>query len=157
MAANLESLALTRAMNDADLDKVLALEAAAYEFPWSRGIFNDCLKSGYDCRVLSGAGNLLGYTIMSVAAGEAHLLNVCIDPLNQRQGLGRALVLDSVARARILGGNIVFLEVRPSNHVALKLYDTLGFTHIGVRKDYYPSAGGREDAWVLAYEFPADT
>ncbi len=139
-----------REMSAADLERVLRNEFRAYAYPWSRGIFTDCLKSGYDCRVLCVDDAIVGHAILSAAAGEAHLLNVCVRRESQGQGLGRLFVRQVISRARVLGAQQLFLEVRPTNKVAVALYESLGFIEIGLRKDYYPSESGREDALVLA-------
>ncbi len=139
-----------RAMHAADLPAVLEVEQSAYEFPWTLDIFRDCLRVGYDCYVLEGPDGLVGHGIMSVAAGECHLLNICVHPLYQRRGLGRALVEFLLKRAREKGARTALLEVRASNRVAHRLYTRLGFNEVGLRKGYYPARAGREDAIVLA-------
>lgn len=141
-----------RDMLAADLPRIAEIERAAYEFPWSSGIFRDCLLAGYCCLVVERAGKVVGYGIMSVAAGEAHVLNVCVHPGAQRRGLGRRLMLGLLTRAARAGARRVFLEVRPSNMVARGLYQSLGFMEIGVRPRYYQSRDGREDAVVLCIE-----
>ena len=97
---------------------------------------------------------VVGHSILSVAAGEAHLLNVCINPEVQGNGFGRQLVQHILSRAVARGASKVFLEVRPSNLIAFKLYESLGFQEIGLRKDYYPAENGREDALVFSYQVP---
>jgi len=139
-----------REMTLADLDSVLRIESRAYTFPWSRGIFADCLLAGHCCRVCCLDGRVWGHAVLSAAAGEAHLLNICVARDKQGEGLGRAFVHHMLKRAQLLGAETLFLEVRPSNAVALALYDSLGFEQVGHRKDYYPAALGREDAYVLA-------
>ena len=121
-----------REMTDADLDEVLQVEFLSYAFPWSRGIFRDCLKSGYDCRVLCVEGDIVGHSVMSAAAGEAHLLNVCVRRDLQGRGYGRLFVRQVIQRAHVLGAEQLFLEVRPSNIIASQLYDSLGFVRVGV-------------------------
>ncbi len=138
-----------REMSEGDLDMVMRNEYRAYSFPWTRGIFQDCLKSGYDCRLLCVDGDICGHAIMSAAAGEAHLLNICVRRDLQGYGLGRKFALHVIERARTLGAGALFLEVRPSNRVAIYLYTSLGFAEIGQRRDYYPSNEGREDALVF--------
>ena len=139
-----------RPMVDADVETVVALERRAYEFPWSRGIFLDCLRVPYDCHVVEEGGLLVGYSVLSTAVDEAHLLNLCISPGVQGRGLG-GFLLDHVLRHAAAGGaRVIYLEVRPSNTAALSLYDRAGFSRIGVRRSYYRAAGGREDAIVLA-------
>jgi [ribosomal protein S18]-alanine N-acetyltransferase len=139
-------------MQAMDLDEVMANEVDSYEFAWTRGVFEDCLRAGHECWVLDGGEALIGHGILSVAAGEAHLLNVCIRRQDQGQGHGRALVAHMLNRARARA-EMVFLEVRPSNPVAIRLYESVGFNEIGLRRNYYPAARGREDALVLALQF----
>ena len=139
-----------RAMRREDLEAVSALENASYEFPWSLGIFSDCLKASHPCWVLCSDGEVAGYGILSVAAGEAHVLNLCIGPDWRGQGLGRHLLGRLLDVARWSGAERIFLEVRPSNPVAQQLYESVGFTTIGRRPRYYPAKGGREDAIVMA-------
>lgn len=139
-------------MHQSDLTAVHALEIRSYEFPWTQGIFRDCLASDYPARVVEENGAIVGYFMLSVAAGEAHILNICIAPELQGRGHGRALlhVLMQVARARRV--QRVFLEVRPSNLPAIALYHDEGFNEIGRRPRYYPARKGREDALVMALE-----
>jgi len=139
-----------RRMQPADLDRVMAIERAAYEFPWTEGILRDCLRVGYSCWVLEERERILGYVILSVAAGEAHLLNLCIDPACRRQGYGRRLLEHALSVAGRLGAETLYLEVRVSNAAAIALYHAQGFNEIGVRPDYYPARNGREDALVMA-------
>jgi len=139
-----------RPMTEADLAGVMEIERAAYEFPWTEGIFRDCLRVGYCCWVMEEGGELRGYGVMSVGAGEAHILNLCIAPEAQRRGLGRRLLRHLIGLARYHGARTVMLEVRMSNSRALRLYRGMGFREIGLRRDYYPAAQGREDALVLA-------
>jgi ribosomal-protein-alanine N-acetyltransferase len=141
-----------RAMRRDDLPVVAALEAASYDFPWSAGIFGDCLKAGHPCWVLCSDGEVAGYGILSVAAGEAHVLNLCIGPDWRGRGLGRHLLGRLLDVARWSGAERVFLEVRPSNPVAQQLYTSVGFREIGRRPRYYPAKGGREDAIVMALD-----
>ncbi|HWU52598.1 MAG TPA: ribosomal protein S18-alanine N-acetyltransferase [Tahibacter sp.] len=131
---------------------VAAVEARAYEFPWSEGIFRDCLRAGYNCWVLVREQAIIGYGVLSVAAGEAHVLNVCVAPEAQGEGHGRRLMRRLMDLARWHGAERIFLEVRPSNPRAMQLYHTLGFNEIGRRPNYYPARNGREDAIVMALE-----
>jgi len=131
---------------------VAALERRAYEFPWTEGIFRDCLRAGYGCWVLALDAEIAGYGVLSVAAGEAHLLNVCVAPRLQGEGHGRRLMKRLIDLARWHQAQRIFLEVRPSNPRAIRLYHDLGFNEIGRRPNYYPARQGREDALVLALE-----
>jgi ribosomal-protein-alanine N-acetyltransferase len=141
-----------RPMREADLDVVMEIERRAYPFPWTHGIFRDCLRADYSCWVLHEGACLIGYGVLSVAAGEAHVLNVCIDPQRQGRGHGRRLLRSLLRLARGHGAQRVFLEVRPSNPQAIALYFDEGFNEIGRRPRYYPARNGREDAIVMAIE-----
>jgi [ribosomal protein S18]-alanine N-acetyltransferase len=151
MSAMLKPDAATiRPMLDADLEAVHDIELRAYEFPWSANIFSDCLRVGYCCWVLDTGAGLAGYGIMSVAVEESHILNVCVAPGVRRQGLARALMAHLLHTGAEHGARIAYLEVRPSNAGALKMYLDLGFRHVGTRRAYYPARQGREDAFVLS-------
>jgi ribosomal-protein-alanine N-acetyltransferase len=145
-----------RTMHELDVPLIVAIERAAYQFPWSEGIFRDCLRVGYVCRVVDVGGELAGYGIMSVGAGEAHILNVCIRDEYRCRGLARKILLFLLDRARTAGMYEAFLEVRPSNIAAARLYHSLGFEQVGVRRGYYQATVGREDAAVLRRILIAD-
>ena len=148
---NTDSLSL-RPMRYADLQSVITIERQAYGYPWTEGIFRDCLRVGYSCWVMQGTlqNDILAYAVMSMAVEECHLLNICVRDDMRRQGLGRRLLRELLSVARRHQVETVFLEVRPSNERALNLYLSEGFNEIGIRKDYYPAERGREDAVILA-------
>ena len=139
-----------RSMRDADLDEVLAIEREAYEFPWSREIFRDCLRVGYSCRVLEFEGRVSAYGMLQIATGKARLLNLCVRRKLHRRGLGRRLLALLIDVARSHRSRAVFLEVRPSNAAARRLYDSMGFAEVGTSRGYYPARTGREDAMILS-------
>jgi ribosomal-protein-alanine N-acetyltransferase len=139
-----------RVMAEADITKVMNIETRAYAFPWTEGIFRDCLGAGYCCYVLEKDADIIAYAVMSVAVKESHILNVCVLPEQRSVGYGYALIDKLIKLARRLDAEMMFLEVRPSNGAARRLYDKLGFNEIGVRRDYYPAERGREDALILA-------
>jgi ribosomal-protein-alanine N-acetyltransferase len=141
-----------RRMQLTDLPDVLRNERQGYTHPWTEGIFRDCLRNGQECWLLMCSDQNVGHGILSVAAGESHLLNVCVHPDFQGHGFGRILVEHLLERARTGEASTIFLEVRPSNVAACELYDKLGFNEVGIRENYYPSNVGREDALVLAKE-----
>lgn len=149
------SCARVRVLSELDLTEVMRIENAIYEFPWTEAIFRDCFKSGYTGLAIERDSHLLGYGMLSVAAGEAHILNVAIDLNARGQGLGKQLVKRLLDQARWHRVERVFLEVRRSNELARKLYFSLGFNEIGERKGYYPAKKGREDAIVMALELLA--
>lgn len=137
-----------------DLEAVTRLEAEICLTPWSLGIFRDCLLNGYEGYVITTQNNVLAaYGVLSAGAGEAHLLNLGVAKPYRGQGLGRRMARHIVERARMLEANIIFLEVRVSNVVAQSLYKSMGFSQIGIRRNYYRDLFGREDALVYALRF----
>ncbi|MCC7412207.1 MAG: ribosomal protein S18-alanine N-acetyltransferase [Gammaproteobacteria bacterium] len=143
-------------MRESDVAAVVAVEREAYEFPWSEGVFCDCLRVGYCCWVLQSGAGIAGYAIMSVGAGEAHLLNLCIAPAAQGLGYGRNLLTHMLGVARTHHAGATYLEVRPSNATGLALYRSAGFALVGTRRSYYPARSGREDALILSLELRDD-
>ncbi|MGB2942660.1 MAG: ribosomal protein S18-alanine N-acetyltransferase [Candidatus Macondimonas sp.] len=141
---------LERPLTLQDLPAIMAIERRAYEFPWTTGIFSDCLRVGYTAWGLEEFGTLRAYCITSIAAGEAHILNLCVDPSYQGLGLGGRLLGRMLELARKRQVERVLLEVRPSNEQAMALYHRHGFSKVGERRGYYPAQGGREDAVVMS-------
>lgn len=139
-----------RPMTEADLRQVLGVEVAAYEFPWNHTIFQDCLRVGYCCWVIEQDFAIVGHGVMSVGAGECHILNLCIQPDMQCLGFGRILLDQLLDVARKHRADTAFLEVRPSNEIAKRLYLHAGFDDVGMRRNYYPARRGREDAIIMA-------
>ena len=146
-----------RPLKTNDIPKVLTIERQMYSYPWSEGIFKDCLKIGYSNWAFIKDGQFVGYVILSVAVGEAHILNICLDPAYQGKGLGRQFLKEVLIIAKKKNANSVFLEVRPSNTAAVQLYKAAGFKKIGKRKNYYPAADGKEDAIVLSLDLTSDS
>jgi [ribosomal protein S18]-alanine N-acetyltransferase len=151
MSAMLESAnGRFRSMTEADLLQIMEIERRAYPYPWTPGILRDCLRVGYACWVYEVDAVIHAYGVMSVAAGEAHILNLCVRTESQGQGLGGKMLTQLIALARRHGADTLLLEVRPSNLPALRLYQSQGFNEVGTRKNYYPAEQGREDALILA-------
>lgn len=134
-----------------DVQAMYGIENAEYEFPWTEGIFVDCINAGYMCMVYENAHELFAYGVMSFVDGECHILNLCVGSSYHGCGWGKNLLLQLLDQARKKNCRIAFLEVRVSNKRAFNLYHNLGFNEIAVRKRYYPARGGRrENAFVLA-------
>ena len=149
MSALADSVPHIRLMEEADLRRVMAIETAIYSHPWTRGNFIDSLKAGYICHVMEVSGEVIGYGVMMVAASEAHLLNLSIDPDWQRKGYGRCLLLHFIELARQADARQMLLEVRLSNFVGRSLYFSMGFYSLAIRPGYYPDKRGREDAILM--------
>ncbi len=139
-----------RLMTTHDLPVVMEIEHRSYDFPWTEGIFHDCMRFGYSSWVIEVDRDIIGYAVMSLAVQECHILNLCVDPKLQGQGIGRRLLQELLSIARAREADSAFLEVRPSNVQALSLYFSEGFNEIGSRRDYYPAKFGRENAVILA-------
>lgn len=152
MSAVLKPQAWFEPMTEKDLESVMAIERRIYAFPWTYGNFRDSFRSGCPCITCRSSEGVLGYAIVTIGAGEAHLLNLSIAESQQRQGHGGRLLQYILGLARAHQAHRLFLEVRPSNDGARRLYLRHGFERIGIRRDYYPAESGREDALVLARE-----
>ena len=141
-------------MTVADLDAVLAIEVAAYAFPWSRGNFVDSLAAGHAAQVLRDDSALLGYFVAMSGADEVHLLNITVAPAVQGRGHARVLIDALLALCRAQHARELWLEVRASNERARAMYERRGFVRVGIRKGYYPAAfGRREDALLMSLKF----
>lgn len=149
MSARPEALLDYRRMRAPDVARVAQIEVTLYSHPWTSGNFADSVDAGYECWILERQHELAGYAVMAVAAGEAHLLNLSVASSHQRLGLGADFVRFLLKIARDQGAEKLYLEVRPSNAAARALYEKAGFAQIGIRRDYYPAASGREDAIVM--------
>ena len=143
-----------RAMTPFDVAGVAAVERSSYQFPWSEGIFRDCLRVGYLCRVAECDGEIVSYGIVAMGAGEAHILNICVSAAVRGRGIGRQMLMLLIERAAQAGIQDVFLEVRPTNLHAIALYQSVGFAEVGRRRGYYQAVEGREDALVLKLSLP---
>ena len=149
MSAQLDNLPDLRPMRAADLDRVMEVEPALYAHPWTRGNFDDSLTAGYSCWVMECGSVLAGYGVLMIGVREAHLLNLSVATAWQRRGFGRMLLDHFVHVARVSDAAQMLLEVRPSNREARQLYVEFGFREITVRRGYYPSGRGREDAILM--------
>ncbi|HEY4801688.1 MAG TPA: ribosomal protein S18-alanine N-acetyltransferase [Paraburkholderia sp.] len=145
-------------MTESDLDEVAVVERLAYEFPWSRGNFEDSLRNGYYGLCMRHVtGTLIGYCVLMPVVDEMHLLNLCVAPQAQGAGAGLGMLREAVRIAHSQGLEGLLLEVRPSNHRAIRLYEQFGFVTIGRRKNYYPARHhSREDALVMRFSFAGE-
>lgn len=138
-----------RPMREQDLDRVMEIEPRIYSHPWTRGNFRDSLKAGYSCWIMECAGAFAGYGVLMVGVRDAHLLNLSVAEDWQGRGYGRAFLNHFIALARSCDALQIFLEVRPSNVAARRLYIDMGFHDVSVRRGYYPAGLGREDAILM--------
>ncbi|WP_223792673.1 ribosomal protein S18-alanine N-acetyltransferase [Marinobacter sp. F4216] len=138
-------------MLEVDVPDVLEIERQGHSFPWTEAIFRDSFRGNYRLWTAWAEERLLGFAVVAYLFDEAHLLNLCVSPKVQGQGIGRRLLRHLVAEASLDHIWQIILEVRVSNDAAYHLYKSEGFRQIGRRPDYYPAAEGREDARVMAF------
>jgi len=141
-----------RRMDIGDIDTVMLVEKQVYEYPWTEGIFNDCIRVGYECWLALLEDQIIAHAVISVAAGESHILNISIDPGYQNKGIGKQFIEYLIDIAKSKRASVIMLEVRPSNTLAISCYNAAGFNEIGCRKNYYPAPEGKEDALLFARE-----
>jgi len=149
VSAQLDFLPRFRRMSADDLVAVEAIERTVYTHPWTIGNFTDSMDAGYHCWIMEHDGGVAGYSVVMVAAGEAHLLNLSIAAPRQLQGLGSELLRFVIKLARDYAAQTIYLEVRESNAAGRALYAQHGFAEIGVRRSYYPAGVKREDAVTM--------
>lgn len=147
---------MLRQFYEIDLPRVLAIEQATQLSPWSEAIFRSCLEAGYELLVIVEDNEVAGFIMTSREAGESHILNLCVHPDFQHQGLGRKLLTAALTAAKNKGTRFVWLEVRSSNIRAIALYNQMGFVQISERKNYYPGPSGRENAVIFAKDLRAE-
>lgn len=133
-----------------DVETIHNIELRNYEYCWTPGIIRDCIVAGYECMKFLRNDELIGYYVLQIVANEAHLLNICIDKPHQAKGYALQLLRIAMRSAAAQQAAELFLEVRPSNKRAMKLYEGMGFNEIGCRPNYYDAKQGREDAIVMA-------
>ena len=137
-----------------DISAVIQLENEVYQFPWTDRIFKDCIRVGYDCWLAHLGNTIVAHAVISIAAGESHILNLSVTRDHQGKGIGKQFIQFLLNIARNKRAQIMMLEVRPSNIRAINCYSSAGFNEIGCRKDYYPAPNGKEDALLFAKHIP---
>jgi ribosomal-protein-alanine N-acetyltransferase len=137
-------------MQESDLSQVYQIEQASFPSPWPVVAFRDCVQAGLDCWVVEQHGIIEAYSVMSIEADTAYILNFCVRSASRRRGLGRALLSHLLTRARHHGATTVRLEVRASNTTAQQFYQALGFQHVGRLQAYVRTPQGLEDVLIMA-------
>jgi len=148
-----------RKMKDTDIAAVSRIEKLTHIQPWSENVLTDCYHSDYLCLVAEENDyqkELKGYIILSQVLDEAHLLNLCVSLKYQGYGLGRELTARGIKEVVKRGARKMFLEVRRSNMRAIRLYESFGFSEIGIRTNYYQGSSLSEDAVVMALVLPVN-
>jgi len=142
-----------RPARPADVGDVVAIERAVFSDPWSPTDFTECLASQVPFLVAEAGGGVIGYVVAHCAADEGEILNLGVTPAHRGHGVGRALVQRTLVLLASRGVRVVYLEVRESNGIARRLYQSLGFTEVARRAGYYRRPV--EDAVVLRAAIPA--
>ena len=137
-------------LSTADLTKAWHIEKRAHAFPWSEQTLASNQGERYRNYQLSVDGEMAAFAITQVVLDEATLFNIAVDPDYHRQGLGRALLEHLIDELEKRGVATLWLEVRASNAAAIALYESLGFNEATIRRNYYPTTDGREDAIIMA-------
>ncbi|MEF3109372.1 ribosomal protein S18-alanine N-acetyltransferase [Raoultella sp. WB_B2P2-3] len=137
-------------LNAADLPQAWQIETLAHAFPWSEQTFASNQGERYLNLQLAVDGKMAAFAITQIVLDEATLFNIAVDPAFQRRGLGRELLERVIDEVEQRGVVTLWLEVRASNAAAIALYESLGFNEATIRRNYYPTADGREDAIIMA-------
>ena len=137
-------------LSTTDLPRAFDIERRAHAFPWSEKTFVSNQGDRYLNFQMSADGKMAAFAITQVVLDEATLFNIAVDPAYQRRGLGRELLEHLIETLETRGVLTLWLEVRASNHAAIALYESLGFNEATIRRNYYPTAEGREDAIIMA-------
>lgn len=143
----------THPLDRTQLEATIAIEQQSHSHPWSRQLFEDCLGSRQLCLLIQHQQTLVGFFVVSAAAGSAELLNIAVSPKWQRQGIAYGALAYLCKVLRNGYADTLYLEVRASNYGAIALYHQLEFVEVGMRPNYYPAATGREDAIIMACPF----
>ncbi len=144
-----------RAMTEADLAEVVAIEDALQPTPWSAQVFRDCFNSHYDCRVVQRDSAVIGFVVLSSVLDEVHLLNIAVAPAMQRRGIAWAVLKEVIPEYQARSLRYLYLEVRESNAGARALYERIGFQTVGLRRNYYRTHNGRENAVLMMLDLSA--
>ncbi len=133
-----------------DIPAMLATEQAATAYPWAESSFRSSFSERYFNAVALCDGEVAGFYIGELVAGEASLFDIAVHPKQQSKGVGKALLNHFLDEAERRQATDCWLEVRASNRTAIALYQLVGFHQVGVRPAYYPAPGGKEDAILMA-------
>ncbi|MFK3660757.1 ribosomal protein S18-alanine N-acetyltransferase [Scandinavium sp. NPDC088450] len=137
-------------LSQTDLPRAWQIEQRAHAFPWSEQTLASNQGERYLNLQLTVDGEMAAFAITQIVLDEATLFNIAVDPAFQRRGLGRELLEQVIDEVEKRGVVTLWLEVRASNVAAIALYESLGFNEATVRRNYYPTAEGREDAIIMA-------
>ena len=132
-----------------DLDNIYSLEISSYAHPWTKGILRDCINNRYDFFTAKYNNIIVGYIIAKISIHETHVLNLTISEDYRKNGIATELLEMIFAKCFIMNSLEVYLETRVYNQPAISLYEKHGFKRIAIRKNYYQTSKGREDAIIF--------
>ena len=139
-------------MNDSHVAQVAELEKLCFSDPWSENSVASELKNPLSCWLVAEEdGEVAGYVGSQTVMDESDMMNVAVHPDYRRKGIAEKLVMELVEALKKRDSRCLTLEVRASNEPARALYEKLGFTQVGLRKNYYRNP--KEDALILRKEF----
>lgn len=139
---------ILREMMAEDLDQVMEIETALFTPPWTKeGFFTFLTRKDALFLVVVEKGRILGYCGLLMVLDEGDITNVAVRPERQREGIGHFLMESMIRLAGELGVTTIHLEVRKGNDTAKRLYERVGFTVDGIRKNYYSDP--QEDALLM--------
>ena len=141
-----------RKMVDEDVNAVTVLAGEIDAYPWSEGQYASCLNYSYETWVIELEGELVGFVVLVVHDEECEIANIGVAKAKQHQGIGKKIIFQVFEYSREHQLHKVWLEVRASNLPAIQFYKKMGFIQKGVRKAYYRTKDGREDALVYVKE-----
>lgn len=138
------------------VSEIAAIERETFSLPWDEDAIRGELENPLALWLVAGGedGTVLGYVGSQTCFEDADILNVCVAPAARRQGIAAALMTELEARLAPKGAERITLEVRASNLPAIRLYEKLGYTQVGLRRNYYEKP--REDALILQKELTVD-
>ena len=140
------------AMNETHVAQVAALEKICFSDPWSENSVASELVNPLSCWLVAEEdGVVAGYVGSQTVIDESDMMNVAVHPDHRRKGIAEALVTELVEALKKRESRCLTLEVRASNEPAKALYEKLGFTQVGLRKNYYRNP--KEDALILRKEW----
>ena len=132
-----------------NLDEIVKIENRCHLTPWTNKNFIDSYGAKNLFKVLKNENDIIGYYIALFALDECELLNITITSELQKKGFGELMLKDLFSECREVNIVNIFLEVRKSNLLAIRLYKKNGFNEIGIRNNYYQNKDGNEDAILM--------
>lgn len=132
-----------------DLDDIYSIEKKTYDIPWTKNILRGCIIGNYDCFVSLKDSKIIGYLISKIISPDTHILNLTVDKDYRNLGIASQFINLIISQSILYDSKAIFLETRKTNYKAINLYRKFLFKEIGIRKGYYKTKSGREDAIVF--------